>query len=69
MVKLNPKFITDQYGKRLSVVLSIKDFNKLIDLLEDLHDVKSYDEVLQFGEKPVAIDEAFRKIEEQRKFS
>ena len=38
------QFITDNSGKKLAVVLPIKDYNKLIEELEDLEDVKAFDE-------------------------
>lgn len=40
-----PKFITDNTGKKLAVVLPIKEYNKLIEELEDLDDVKEFDKV------------------------
>ena len=41
---ITPQFITDHKGKKISVVLSIKDYQKLIEKLEDLEDVRLYDE-------------------------
>ena len=38
------QFITDNSGKKLAVVLPIKDYNKLIEELEDLEDLKAFDE-------------------------
>ncbi len=40
-----PQFITDNTGKKLAVVLPIKEYNKLIEELEDLDDVKEFDKV------------------------
>ena len=34
--KLHPQFITDAQGQRISVILSIKEFNDLMEDLEDL---------------------------------
>jgi len=38
------QFITDNTGKKLAVVLPIKDYQELIEELEDLEDVKAFDE-------------------------
>jgi hypothetical protein len=38
MVKLNEKYVTDRAGRRTDVVLSRKDYRRLIDYLEDLED-------------------------------
>ena len=37
-------FLTDEKGNRTAVVLPIKKYNKLIEKLEDLEDVRLYDE-------------------------
>jgi hypothetical protein len=43
MTTINPQYITDTAGKKL-VVLPLEEFDKLIDELEDIEDVKLYDE-------------------------
>ncbi len=35
----NPVFITDPKGKKLGVVLSIKEYRHMLDLLENAHDI------------------------------
>ncbi|MPR32054.1 hypothetical protein [Salmonirosea aquatica] len=43
MVQVHPQFITDTVGKKL-VVLPLDEFNAMIEELEDLEDVRLYDE-------------------------
>jgi hypothetical protein len=38
--KMSPKFIIDEFGNKTEVILSINDFNELIEELEDLKDIK-----------------------------
>ena len=38
MAKINPKFVYDEQGKKVGVVLGIKEFEKCIDVLEDYQD-------------------------------
>ncbi len=38
MVKLNEKYMTDRPGRPTNVILSRKDYRKLMDYLEDLED-------------------------------
>jgi hypothetical protein len=38
MVKLNEKYVTDRAGQRTDVVLSRKDYLRLMEYLEDLED-------------------------------
>ncbi|MBK9256458.1 MAG: hypothetical protein IPM42_13305 [Saprospiraceae bacterium] len=44
MLSINPQFITDNTGKKLSVVLPMKDFEAIMEELEELEDIKLYDE-------------------------
>jgi flagellar capping protein FliD len=41
---METQFLTDDKGNRTAVLLPIKKYNKLIEKLEDLEDVKLYDE-------------------------
>lgn len=43
MVAIHPQYITDASGSKL-VVLSSKEFNLMIDALEELDDIQEYDE-------------------------
>ena len=46
MLSLHPQFIKDSAGKNL-VVLSQKEYTKLLEELDDLEDVKLYDEAMK----------------------
>lgn len=41
---METQFLTDEKGNRTAVLLPIKKYLKLMELLEDLEDVKMYDE-------------------------
>lgn len=41
---METQFLTDEKGNRTAVLLPIKKYNKLLEKLEDLEDVKLYDE-------------------------
>jgi hypothetical protein len=44
MLTIHPQYITDSKGKKISVVLPMKDFKALMEELEELEDIKLYDE-------------------------
>jgi hypothetical protein len=67
MLTLHPQFITDNSGKKISVVLPMKDFQAIIEELEELEDIKLYDDAKNSNEPSLPIDEAFKKIEAKRK--
>jgi len=41
---METQFLTDANGNKTAVLLPIKKYNKMIEQLEDLHDIKLYDE-------------------------
>ena len=61
------QFITNNKGKKIAVILPIEDYNKMIEDLEDIDDVRLYDEVKQLNEPSIPIEEAFKLIESKRK--
>lgn len=67
MLTINPQFITDNTGKKISVVLPLKDFNAIMEELEELEDIKLYDEAKKANEPSLPIDDAFKMIEAKRK--
>jgi len=67
MLTLQPQYITDNKGKKISVVLPLKDFKAIMDELEELEDIRLYDEAKNEDEPSMPIDEAFEMIERSRK--
>lgn len=67
MLTVEPRYITDSKGKKISVVLPIEDFNAIMEELEELEDITLYDEAKRSNEPSVPIDDAFKMIEAKRK--
>jgi hypothetical protein len=67
MLTVNPQYITDNTGKKISVVLPMKDFKALMEELEELEDIKLYDKAKADNEASLPIDDAFEIIEQERK--
>lgn len=67
MLTLQPQYITDNKGKKISVVLPLKDFKAIVEELEELEDIRLYDEAKNEDEPSIPIDEAFKTIEKGRK--
>ena len=67
MLTVHPQYITDNAGKKISVVIPIKDFKAIMEGLEELEDIKLYDEAKKSNELSIPIDDAFKMIEAKRK--
>ena len=67
MFTVHPQYITDSTGKKISVVLPVKEFKNIMEVLEDMDDIRLYDEAKADNEPSLPIDEAFEMIEANRK--
>jgi len=63
----NPQFITNKKGKRLSVVLSIKDYEIMLADLEELEDIRLYDAAKSRKDTSLPADKAFKLLDSRRK--
>ena len=41
---MKTQFVTDDHGKKLAVILPIKEYQKMVEDLEDLDDILQYDQ-------------------------
>lgn len=65
---METQFLTDSKGNKTAVVLSIKKYNKLMERLEDLEDIRAYDEAKKNDDGVrIPFDEAIATIEAKRK--
>lgn len=62
-----PQYITDDKGKKLSVVLSIKEYKKIMEELEDLEDIRAYDKAMNRKQEFIPLDKAIKELEATRK--
>ncbi|HVU98690.1 MAG TPA: hypothetical protein VHE34_25885 [Puia sp.] len=67
MTHLNENFVVDAKGNRVGVFLPIKDYNKLMEELEELDDIKAYDKAMSRKLEFVPLEQALKQIETSRK--
>lgn len=60
------QFLTNEKGERIAVVISIEDYEKILDDLEELWAIREYDDAKAAGELPIPFDEAVANIERNR---
>tara|TARA_B100000965_G_C19533828_1_gene732351 strand:- start:302 stop:499 length:198 start_codon:yes stop_codon:yes gene_type:complete len=61
------QYITNEDGKKVAVILSMKDYNKMLEDLEMLEDIKLYDMSKKSKQLFVDADKAFEEIEKYKK--
>jgi PHD/YefM family antitoxin component YafN of YafNO toxin-antitoxin module len=69
--KMDARYITDETGKRRGVILDIEEYERLLEALEDLADLRAADEALreiESGEDElIPWEQAKREIGEERR--
>ena len=63
---MKTQFITDEQGKKVAVILPIKEYDKMMEDLEELDDIKRYDAAKKGELEFIDAEQAFREIEEKR---
>ena len=58
--------LTNEKGERTAVVISIEEYEKLLEEPEDIEDVRAYDEAKASGETPIPLEEALAEIKRNR---
>lgn len=64
-MSIKPTYITDDAGTKLSVILSMTEFMSIINELEDIEDVKLYDDAKKTDDGQRILLSEYRK---QRQF-
>ncbi len=68
MLTVHPQYIKDTNGNKSLVILSTKEFDSIMEELEDIEDIKLYDDAKKndTGER-IPMEKAFKMIEAKRK--
>jgi PHD/YefM family antitoxin component YafN of YafNO toxin-antitoxin module len=61
------QFVVNERGEKIAVVISIEEYEKILEELEDRDAIRDYEEAKTSGEIPVPFDEAIVRIERNRK--
>jgi len=62
-VTLNPQYVVDTEHSTKAVMLSIEEWNQVLEELEELEDIRSYDEAKAGPQETVLFEEAVRQIQ------
>lgn len=61
MVPVKESFLTDAKGKKVAVLLPIKEYKKMLSDLEELEDIRLYDEIKKRGEKSIPFEQYLKQ--------
>jgi hypothetical protein len=65
---MQTQFITDTKGKKISAVLPIKDYEMMLEKLDELACIKEYDKAkAKRNQQFIPLKEVFRQVEKNRR--
>ena len=66
MGALRQQFIEDNQGQRIAVLMPIDQYNKMLEQLEEIDDIKAYDAAKANDAEVIPFDQAVNEIEAKR---
>jgi len=66
MTAVTPRYLVDENQQPTDVVLTIGQWHQILDELEQLEDIKAYDEAKAGSQEAVPLQQAIREIREGR---
>jgi hypothetical protein len=61
------RFLVDEEGHRLSVVLDIAEYQAILEDLEELESIRAFDAAKASGDEVVPFEQALQEIQRSRK--
>jgi hypothetical protein len=61
------RFVTDENGVKIAVVLDIEEYERLLEDAEDFEAVREYEKAKAAGERPIPLDQAIAEIRRNRR--
>jgi hypothetical protein len=60
------RYVVDEKGNRISVLLDLEDYRKLLEELEELESIRAYDVAKSCGDEIILFEQAVAEIESAR---
>ena len=65
MILFKERYVTDENGNRVAVVLDMEDYRKLLEDLDILESIRAYDAAKASGDRPIPFEDAIAEIEHE----
>ncbi|HHV54451.1 MAG TPA: hypothetical protein GXX55_03235 [Firmicutes bacterium] len=60
------RYLVNEEGQRVGVVLDLKEYEKMLQELEELEAIRAYDAAKASGDEAIPLDQAVAEIERDR---
>ncbi|HRR97038.1 MAG TPA: hypothetical protein P5150_09965 [Candidatus Ratteibacteria bacterium] len=65
-MRTEEKYVIDKKGRKVGVLLNVKEYKKILKNIEELEEIKIYDMAKSSGDKVIPFDKAIEKIEKKK---
>jgi len=66
-VAIRERYVVDEEGNPVSVLLDIRDYRKILEDLEELAAIRAYDAAKTSGDEAISFEQAVEEIERERR--
>ncbi len=66
MTMFKERYVVDEKGNRVSVLLDLEDYRKLLEELEELESIRAYDRAKASSDRVIPFEQAITEIENTR---
>ena len=67
MVTLHPEYVVDDKDKRKAVLLPVDEWERVVDELEELEDIRLYDAAREEAGEAIPFEQAVKEIDEDNR--
>jgi PHD/YefM family antitoxin component YafN of YafNO toxin-antitoxin module len=64
-VDFKERYVVDEAGNRVAVLIDIEEYQKVLEALEELESISAYDEAKVSNDEIISFDQAIKEIESQ----
>lgn len=66
---MKTQFLTDENGNKISIVIPIEEYKRILEDLEELEDIRLFDEVKAKNEKSILFDQYLKLRQKKKKYA
>jgi len=66
MIRIHPQYVLDEKKTRKAVLLPAAEWEKVLEALEELDDIRAYDKAKAGPQEAIPFDQAVREIEDKQ---
>lgn len=63
MTAFHPQYVVDEKSQRQAVIISVDQWEQILEKLEELDDIRAYDATKAQSQGSISLDQALRELE------